>query len=378
MSFFEHALRDLAAVLIASVAVGIATATLLRKRHLMWTWAAFGLPAAWLSLSLNVVVAIVLGFASLLACWLGARWHHSDLHQGGDRAEIASQRVGIAALVRRHYHRARVKRDGWTRGDRLIVGHDERGLPVSIPLGRESGCHTLVVGATGSGKTVSEAWIACRLIEQGHGAIVVDPKGDRMLREQLLAAATRRDARFLEWTPEGPLAYNPYARGSDSEIADKALAGETFTEPHYLRQAQRYLGQAVGAMRAAEVSVTPVSLMDHLDPAQLEVTARGLSEQQARPVDAYLDSLGERQRRELAGVRDRLSILAESDARAWLDPTKTTRWISRAPSPSARSSTSGWTPTAGRCSHRCSRRRSSAIWSRSSRASRRGRYRRPC
>ena len=35
---------------------------------------------------------------------------------------------------------------------------------------------------------------------------------------------------------------------------------------------------------------------------------------------AYLDSLGERQRRELSGVRDRLSILAESDVRDWLHP----------------------------------------------------------
>jgi len=38
-------------------------------------------------------------------------------------------------------------------------------------------------------------------------------------------------------------------------------------------------------------------------------------------VQTYLDSLGERRRRELAGVRDRLSILAESDTRRWLDPT---------------------------------------------------------
>jgi type IV secretory pathway VirB4 component len=42
------------------------------------------------------------------------------------------------------------------------------------------GWHTLVVGATGSGKTVSEAWIVGRLIEHGHGAVAVDPKGDRL------------------------------------------------------------------------------------------------------------------------------------------------------------------------------------------------------
>jgi conjugal transfer pilus assembly protein TraD len=116
------------------------------------------------------------------------------------------------------------------------------------------------------------------------------------------------------------LAYNPYANGTDTEIADKALSGEQFTEPHYLRQAQRYLGHAVRVMHAAGVPVTPVSLMAHMDPRQLEVAARGLPEGQAREAEAYLDSLSDRQRRDLAGVRDRLSILAESEIREWLEP----------------------------------------------------------
>lgn len=75
-----------------------------------------------------------------------------------------------------------------------------------------------------------------------------------MLHHELKAAAEHRGARFLERTPEGPLAYNPYAQGSDTEIADKALSGETFTEPHYLRRAQRYLGHAIRVMHTAGVS----------------------------------------------------------------------------------------------------------------------------
>jgi conjugal transfer pilus assembly protein TraD len=113
--------------------------------------------------------------------------------------------------------------------------------------------------------------------------------------------------RFLEWTTEGSLAYNPYANGSDGEIADKALSGE-------------YLGHAIRTMHAAGLPVTPVTLMAHMDPRQLEVAARALPEGRAVEVERYLDSLGDRQRREVAGVRDRLSILAESDIRQWLDP----------------------------------------------------------
>jgi hypothetical protein len=170
------------------------------------------------------------------------------------------------------------------------------------------------------GKTCAQAWITGRLIEHGHAAIAIDPKGDELLREELRRAAARRGAPFLCWTPQGPLGYNPYAYGSDTEVADKALAGETFTEPHYLRQAQRYLGHAVRTMRAARVPVTAASLMEHMEPLQLDATARALSGEEGTVVRDYLESLGERQRRELAGVRDRLSILAESDIAPWLCP----------------------------------------------------------
>jgi hypothetical protein len=111
-------------------------------------------------------------------------------------------------------------------------------------------------GATGSGKTVSEAWIAGRLVAHGHGAIVIDPKGDDGLRAELQRAARMACRPFLEWTPKGPCSYNPYASGSDGEIVDKALAGEVFAEPHYLRLTPRYLGHAVRTMRAAKIPIT--------------------------------------------------------------------------------------------------------------------------
>jgi hypothetical protein len=104
------------------------------------------------------------------------------------------------------------RRDGWVNGSRLVHGRDSGGLPGSIPIGYESGSHTLVVGATGSGKTVSETWIACGLIERGHGASVIDPQGDTLMRTELKAAADQVGGCFLECTPVGPLRYNPYAR----------------------------------------------------------------------------------------------------------------------------------------------------------------------
>jgi hypothetical protein len=320
MLVLEHAVEFLLLSVFVVVVGGHLLARVLRKQHLRWTWALLGLPAGLLFAGAGSLLAWPIWLGCVRACFIGVHWHREDLEHGADQAEIARARVGIGDLLARRRHEQAIKRDGWVSNRRLFIGRDERGLPVSIPVGYESGSHTLVVGATGSGKTVSEAWVACRLIDEGHGAIVIDPKGDEMLREELKQAAARRGALFLEWTPEGPLAYNPYAQGSDTEIADKALAGEVFTEPHYLRQAQRYLGHAVRVMHAVGVPVTPLSLMEHLDPLQLEVSTRALPGNGTGETERYLDSLTERQKRDLAGVRDRLSILAESDTRRWLDP----------------------------------------------------------
>ncbi len=320
MFAFEQLLTKLLEFGMVSLLGGVAVAAALRLSARRWTWGLLGFPLAWVLAGVSPLLAAVEGSVSMVGCFVGVLWHAADLAEGADRAEAARARLGIGDAVRRGVRRRRVVVHGWVHEGHLTIGHDEHGSPVSIPVGDSSGKHALIVGATGSGKTVSEAWIATRLIAHGHGGIAIDPKGDGMLREELRRAAEAVGREFLEWTPSGPCAYNPYAHGSDSEIADKALAGEVFTEPHYLRMAQRYLGHAVRAMRAAEIAVTPATLMDHLDPDRLEVTARRLPEEQASVVQGYLDSLGESQRRGLAGTRDRLSILVESDIGRWLDP----------------------------------------------------------
>jgi hypothetical protein len=212
MSAFEHVLKLLAIGLIAATFGGWALARTLRRRGLRWTWASLGFPVALLLTGQDPLVLWPVLWACLLATALGGHWHHLDIMTGADHAEAARNRLGIAGMLRRWSQSRAIKRDGWIQDGRLIVGQDARGMPVSIPAGYSSGSPTLVVGATGSGKTVSEAWIAGRLIEHGHGAIVVDPKGDRTLRNELERTAASRGARFLEWTPEGPLAYNPYGK----------------------------------------------------------------------------------------------------------------------------------------------------------------------
>jgi hypothetical protein len=342
------------------LAAGSLVVSVMRLRDLRWTWS---LPPLVLELPMHPLVGgwyYTLVTATLCAAARGRCRHREDLAWGGDLAERAQARRGPLlfareALIALREHRAAARKPVWApaaepkaterriakrritersavqRGaaagagtgcERIALGRDEQARVVSIALGGGGGGrHTLVLGATGSGKTVTQTWIVCRAIEAGLGAVVVDPKGDSRMREQLAALASQTGREFLEWTPAGPSVYNPFGYGSPSEIADRALAGERFTEPHYQRQAQRYLGYAVRALRGAEIAVSLRELVDMLDPASLEELAQRLPDRQGEATSDYLTRLSARQRSDLSGVRDRLAIVAESDLARWLDPT---------------------------------------------------------
>jgi conjugal transfer pilus assembly protein TraD len=324
---FGHWLSSTAIHCAIGVVLGMLLARAMRSRHLHWSWAAGALVLLLVCEPSLPGPASTLAVACLFAGARGRRWHREDLEAGADLTELADGRRTpldlLRALARAASERARETHGAGrrARGDRLALGVDENARTVSIPFGGpDGGRHTLVVGATGSGKTVTQTSIAGHAIAQGMAAVVLDPKGDRGMRERVRSAALESGRRFLEWTPDGDCVYNPFARGGASEIADKALAGEHFTEPHYLRQAQRYLGHVVRALRCAEREVSLQAIVEHLDPARLEALARSLTHAEAGTTFAYLDSLSSRQQSDLTGVRDRLATVTESDVGRWLDP----------------------------------------------------------
>jgi type IV secretory pathway TraG/TraD family ATPase VirD4 len=306
-------------------AAGLLLARLMRATQIHWSWAALACALILLAAPTSGGFALTALTATLLAALSTARAHRADARGGGDLAHEASMRVRpLDVLMRAAVHVVPAAgRAGAAAPARLQVGRDERGRAVTVPFGPSLAVHTLVVGATGSGKTVTQTQLAIAAIDRGMGVLAVDPKGDSDLRAALTGGARDAGRRFLEWTPAGGSVYNPFASGGASEIADKALAGERFTEPHYMRQAQRYLGHVVRTLRGAGVEVCPRSLAAHMDPDRLDELARGLTGASAAGTHEYLATLTSRQRADLAGVRDRLAILVESDVGPWLDPATT-------------------------------------------------------
>jgi len=312
----------------AGLALGAFAARAMRARHLHWSWAAGAVALLALARPGLHGWTPPLALAGVLAARRGRRWQREDIEAGGDLSALAQARrtpLDLARLLARAAASrlpARVGAPRRTGAEELLIGEDDHRRGVAIPFAADrGGGHALVVGATGSGKTVTQTSLLRHAIERGMGAVVIDPKGDAGLREHARSAALRAGRDFLEWSPRGATVYNPYALGGASEIADKALAGERFTEPHYLRQAQRYLGHVVRALRRGGAEVSLREIVEHMDPERLEALARTLPEADAQAEFAYLDTLSPRQRNDLAGVRDRLAILAESDLGPWLDPS---------------------------------------------------------
>ena len=311
---------------VLGLAIGMLAARLMHRWRLHWSWAALALAPVLLLRSSLTISNVMLAVAAVCAAACARRRHRRDLEAGSEAAAHARASSTPVDAVRA-WARSHAERRGAVAGGAsqlldggLALGRDERGRCVRVPFGGDYGRHVLVVGATGSGKTVTQTWIAACAIEHGLGAIVVDPKGDRGMHREIQRAAGAAGRRMLTWAPGGGVVYNPYERGGESEIADKLLAGERFTEPHYLRQAQRYLGHVVRALRARGVQISLQAIVEHLDPQELERLTRELADREGQATQAYLDSLSPRQRGDLAGVRDRLAILAESDVGPWLDP----------------------------------------------------------
>src|SRR5438105_4473431 len=224
-----HTVATTRARVVLGLAAGLLSARLMRRVRLQWSWAAAALFATPLADAVMRASGTVLGVGALSAAAWGRRWHREDIDAGRDLRELAAAERSPLDVLRSLLHlgalRWRVRtRSGWFAGDELIIGRDEANRLIAIPMGGAAGgTHALVLGATGSGKTITEAWIAARAIERGMGAVVIDPKGDRALREAMAGAARASAKAFIEWSPEGPCVYNPYARGSDTEIAESDL-----------------------------------------------------------------------------------------------------------------------------------------------------------
>jgi conjugal transfer pilus assembly protein TraD len=204
----------------------------------------------------------------------------------------------------------------------LTLGHDPSGREVVLGE-RQLSAHGLILGASGAGKSTTLLRILADQIERGTPTLVIDLKGSPSFARQLQQAGAGAGRRVRVWTQDGPEHWNPLAHGNATQLKDKLIATERFTEPHFQRAAERYLQLAIQALVQSGSSPSLGAVTRLLEPRRLAALARNLEPAQSEHLRDYLAGLTADQLSAVRGLASRLAIITESHTGAYLsDPNQ--------------------------------------------------------
>ena len=227
-------------------------------------------------------------------------------------------RVALTVARRRATRREQAVADART--DAIVLGAEPSGRPVLL-ADHELSAHGLILGASGAGKSTTLLTIITEQIRRGRPVVAIDLKGSPAFAEQLERAAAAAGRRLRVWTPDGPERWNPLAHGNPTELKDKLIATERFTEPHYQRAAERYVQLALQVMVEADPDRAPTlaSVVGVMDPKRLGGLTRRLPPERAGAIRDYLAGLTSDQLSAIRGLASRLAIITESHTGAFLE-----------------------------------------------------------
>lgn len=277
--------------------------------------------------TVGVPLGIILG---LVYCsW---RWYQ--------RAEWESYdfRITPWELRRGRKTAADIRADRNTPMDGLTLGINEHGDRV-VQTDRDASLHTIMVGASGSGKTVTLLGRARDSIKRGQGMVFVDLKGGPEVPEVLSKFAKRYGRKFSHWTlqprdaeytgpdPLGPAYYDPLARGEATRRKDLLIGSRPWSEEFYKIEASNYLQllfYVAIANPAPNVSILS-DVVTLLNPRALLQRAKPIMDDpKYADIVAGIDALNDerispQKRNAIEGLRSQLSVILNSIAGQWLN-----------------------------------------------------------
>jgi len=236
---------------------------------------------------------------------------------------VLSGAVGVAvALSARRVARTRAGLSKVTE-DGVALGVDAEGRHVVLS-DHQLSAHGLILGASGAGKSTTLLRILTEHVARNRPVIAIDMKGSPSFAAELQAAAAAAGRPFLLWSIDGPSHWNPLSHGNPTELKDRLIATERFSEPHYKRAAERYAQMALSVLAHAHPGRPPTlsEMVTAMDSRRIPRMLRDLPRPLAQRVQDYLSELTPDQLSAVKGLRTRLALMAESAAGPFLEPAQ--------------------------------------------------------
>jgi conjugal transfer pilus assembly protein TraD len=229
---------------------------------------------------------------------------------------VTALRIGRAAIARRAG-----SRDLQARPKAILLGTD-RGAKDVVLSDHQLSAHGLILGASGSGKSTTLLRILTEHIRRGSPVVALDLKGSPTFARVLEQAAAAAGRPFRLWTPDGPSQWNPLGHGNATELKDKLIGTERFTEPHYQRAAERYVQTVLQVLQHAHTDRAPAleDVVRLMDPRRMTGMLRHVPRPLAARVQDYVAGLTPDQLSAIRGLGTRLAVITESHIGPYLAP----------------------------------------------------------
>jgi len=229
-----------------------------------------GASPVWFGLHAALLTAVAYTAAQIFAAIADASPEGQYRRQ---KREIAQQNSQQAPAVGK-MAQARLNRADAARKEATLIGKARGGKDVYL-TDAGANTHTLVVGTTGSGKTVTVLNLVESFIKRGLPVLYVDGKGDRALGERIVAYAQAEGQGGHLFAMVGQSChYNPLASGSYTSKKDRLIELREWSEPHYRKLAEGYLQMVFKVLGACGITANLCDVAGYLARAQLAKLVR--------------------------------------------------------------------------------------------------------
>ncbi len=180
--------------------------------------------------------------------------------------------------------------------------------------------HTHVVGSTGAGKTDSIILpLFVQDIERGYGSLIMDAKGDYETLSKIYYHVKRvgREKDFLFFSlayPEKSNTYNPLLRGNPTELKDKIISANVWTEEFYKKKSEETLLLLMKCLKEADEIATFQKLYELLsDEKKLKGLAKKVQDPRLKGIMINILAKFTLFQKDLSGMTADLGMIAESE-----------------------------------------------------------------